>query len=86
MFIHAECDFHTQCDFDTHECNNNCDFNTHKRDLYAQCVILTRMSVILTRMSVSMKVTSVITTPISVMIHARVEFQHDACDFKMNQP
>jgi hypothetical protein len=33
--LYAECDFHTQCDFETHECDydtHNCDFYTYKSD------------------------------------------------------
>jgi hypothetical protein len=57
-FLYAECNFHLQYDFDTHDCDydtQDCDFNTHKSDFYAQSMILTRMSVIIT-------LTSVITT------------------------
>jgi hypothetical protein len=41
---HAECNFHTNCDFDTH----GCDLNTHISDFYMQSVVLTRMSMITT--------------------------------------
>jgi hypothetical protein len=46
-----KCNFHTQCDFDTHKCDgdtHDCDINTHKSDFYTQSVILTRLSVIMT--------------------------------------
>jgi hypothetical protein len=29
-FLNADCNFHTRCDFNTHEC----DFKTHKSDFY----------------------------------------------------
>jgi hypothetical protein len=53
-FLNAECNFHTQCDVETHKCyydTHDCDFNTHKSDFCTQSVILTRMSVIYTRTS-----------------------------------
>jgi hypothetical protein len=66
---------HTHCDFDTHECDHdthNCDFNTHKS------LILTSMSVIMTHARVWWQ-------HAVWLIHARVKFQHDACNFNMNQ-
>jgi hypothetical protein len=51
-YIHADCNFYTHYDFETHECDydpHDCDFNTHKSDLYTQSVILTSTSVITTR-------------------------------------
>jgi hypothetical protein len=69
-FLHAECNFHTHCDFDTHECDNytqNCDFNTHKSDFYEQSVI--------------MKLTSVNTTRMSVISTRRVRPLHAECNF-----
>jgi hypothetical protein len=50
-FLHAECNFHTQCDVEAHKCDDDtydCHFNTHKRDFYMQSVMLTRMSKIMT--------------------------------------
>jgi hypothetical protein len=50
-----ECNFHTHCDFDTHECDydtHDCDFKTHKSDFYMQSKILTRMRVNMTSASV----------------------------------
>jgi hypothetical protein len=35
--IHAECNFHTHCDFDMHDCDydtHDCDFKTRKSDFY----------------------------------------------------
>jgi hypothetical protein len=35
--MHAECNFHTHCDFDKHECDydtHECGLNTNKRDFY----------------------------------------------------
>jgi hypothetical protein len=46
---------------------------------YTHSVVFTFMRVNLTRMRVNSTLRSVITT------HARVKFQHDACDFKTNQ-
>jgi hypothetical protein len=57
-FLHAEWNFQTHCDFDTHEC----DYNTHKSDFYTQIVILRLMSVITTHMSVTYSRTSWIST------------------------
>jgi hypothetical protein len=59
-FLHEEeeCNFHTQCDVETHKC----DFITHKSDVYTQSVILPRMTVITTRTSVIYKRTSWIST------------------------
>jgi hypothetical protein len=74
-FIHAECNFHTQSDFDTHECDkdtHNCDFNMHKSDFYTQSVILTRISVNSTR-------TSVISTRTSLTSASRVRYPHAEC-------
>jgi hypothetical protein len=34
-FLHAECNFHTHCDFNTHEYDND----THKYDFYKQSLI-----------------------------------------------
>jgi hypothetical protein len=56
-FPHAECNFQTQFNFDTHKCDYdtyNCDFNTHKSNFYAQSVMLTYMSVIMTLTKVIM--------------------------------
>jgi hypothetical protein len=50
VILHAECNFQTQCDFDTPECDYDTykwDFNTHKSDFYTQSVMLTRISVIM---------------------------------------
>jgi hypothetical protein len=50
-FQHAEWNFHTQWDVETHKCDYDsygCHFNTHKSDFYTQSVMLTRMSVIMT--------------------------------------
>jgi hypothetical protein len=76
-FLHAECNFQTQCDFDTHKCDNdtyNCDFNKHKSVFHMQSAISTRrvwflhaqcslytQSVISTR-SMKLKRTNLITT------------------------
>jgi hypothetical protein len=70
LFLHAECNFHTQCYFDTHKCDydtHGCKFNTPKSDSYMQSVILTRMSVIMTLTSVIMTLTSVITIRTTVI-------------------
>jgi hypothetical protein len=59
VILHDECDFHTYCNFDTHECDydtHDCDFKTHKSDFYMQSVFLARVSVILTQKSVTVKV------------------------------
>jgi hypothetical protein len=64
-FLHAEINFHTKCDLETHKCDydtHDCDFNMHKSDFYTQSVILTRMSVITTRASVIYTRTSWIST------------------------
>jgi uncharacterized membrane protein YwzB len=53
-FLHAECNFHTQCDVETHKCDyytHDCDFNMHKVDFYTQNVITTRTSEINTHTS-----------------------------------
>jgi hypothetical protein len=50
-FLHAECNFHTHCDFDMHEYDHDtqdCDFNMHLSDFYTQSWFLTHMSVIMT--------------------------------------
>jgi hypothetical protein len=43
-----ECNFYTQRDVETHNCEYDTDFNTHKSDLYTQSVMLTRISVVMT--------------------------------------
>jgi hypothetical protein len=45
LFLHAESNLNTQCEFDSHECDYNtheCDFNTHKRAFCTQNAISTR--------------------------------------------
>jgi hypothetical protein len=78
-FLHADCNFQTQCDFDTHKCDNdtnNCEINTHKSDNYTQSVMLTRMSVIMT-------LTKVITTLIRATLLCDVH-THTMINTRMN--
>jgi hypothetical protein len=73
------CDLYTQCDLDTQECDYDthyCDFNTYKSGFYMHSVILARMSVITTQ---------TVTNTRLWLIHARIEFQQDACELNMNQ-
>jgi hypothetical protein len=74
-FIHADFNFHTHYDFDSHKCDNDtydCDFNTHKSDSNMQSVILTRMSVIMTL---------TIVIPIKITNKFRIVwFTHQTCD------
>jgi hypothetical protein len=81
VFPHSECNFPTQCDFDTQECDydtHDCDFNTHKCDFFTQSPISTRRvistdtSVILTRM----RVISVMFTRAIVISEQKVLFPH----------
>jgi hypothetical protein len=78
--LDAECNFHTHCDFDTHDC----DFNTHKSDFYTQCGILTRVimtltSVITTRANMITTLTTVILTRTRLISTRRVRFPHAEC-------
>jgi hypothetical protein len=78
-FIHAECDFHTQCDF-----------GTHKSDLYTQSVILTHTNVITTLTTVISTRTRVIFIRRVWFIHAVCDlYMHTAhkrgthkCDYE----
>jgi hypothetical protein len=38
LFLHEICNFHTQCEFDRHEC----EFNTLKSDFYTKSAFSTR--------------------------------------------
>jgi hypothetical protein len=71
-FLYAECNFHTQCEFEY-----ECDYSTHVWFQHAQeCDFHTHASVILTRMRVNMALTSMITTRPSVIHTQRVQFLH----------
>jgi hypothetical protein len=64
-FLHAENNFHTQCDVEKHNCEYDTYdryFNTHKSDFYTQKVMLTRMSVNMTLTKVIMTLIRVKTT------------------------
>jgi hypothetical protein len=79
--LHAECNFPTQCDFDTQEWDydtHDCHFNTHKKDFYTQSVILSHMSVIMT-------LTSVIYIRTSVIYKRTNWISPRSIDFKTNQ-
>jgi hypothetical protein len=88
-FPQAECNFHTQCHFDTHKCDYDtydCAFNTHKSDFYTQSVICTCMSVVITLTSMILTLTRVITARKSVIYTHTSWFLHDTCDFETKQP
>jgi hypothetical protein len=95
--MHAECNFHTHCGFDTHKCDHDtdeeCVFNTHKIDFYTQSVLLTQMSVIMTITSVITARTNVIKTRRSeistrtgLFLHAEYDFHtQSVCEFHTNE-
>jgi hypothetical protein len=86
-----ECDYDThECDYDTHEF----DFNTHKRYLYTHSVMYGCDSYTQSYFHMQCDfdihecdlVTLSVTSTCRVwFLHARVVFQHAACDFKTNQ-
>jgi hypothetical protein len=90
-FLHAECNFQTQCNFDTHKCDYdsyNYDFNTHECEFHTQSVFLNTecnfnmQRVIFTRRvqfpnAVWLTRTNVITRHLQLWFqHAQVWFPH----------